>query len=331
MDWLEDFRVRRLVVWLALVVIMLAAAFLLGPRVTADTRATFDAGGIGEDLNAYLADAEGKVAGIRDGLQKEIVWADPAAKAKTPLAIVYIHGFSASKGEIRPLPDKVASALGANLFYTRLKGHGQDGAAMATASVNDWINDYAEAIAVGRRLGERVIVIATSTGGGLATLAATNDIATDDVAGLVLVSPNYGVQAAGSWLLTQPWGRQIAELIIGPERGFEPLNDRHARLWTTRYPTSALLAMATLCKVSLASAVEQATTPALFIFSDKDQIVRADLTRQIAGRWGAPHEIIEVDNSGDPYNHVIAGDVISPSTTDRLADAVVGWIDRTIP
>ena len=68
---------------------------------------------------------------IRPGLQKEIVWANPATKTKTPLAIVYIHGFSASKGEVRPLPDKVASALGANLFFTRLTGHGEDGAAMA--------------------------------------------------------------------------------------------------------------------------------------------------------------------------------------------------------
>ena len=92
---------------------------------------------------------------IRPGLQKEIVWADPATKAKTPLAIVYIHGFSASKGEVRPLPDKVAAALGANLFYTRLTGHGQDGAAMANGSVNAWINDYAEAIAIGRAIGDR--------------------------------------------------------------------------------------------------------------------------------------------------------------------------------
>lgn len=321
---------RRMLLGVAVVIVMVAAAFLLGPRVAADTHVTFDAGGIGVDLDTYLAKEESKVAGIRDGLQKEIIWADPATKAKTPFAVVYIHGFSASKEEVRPLPDKVAAALGANLFFTRLKGHGQDGAAMATASVNDWVNDYAEAVAIGRRIGEKVIVIATSTGGGLATLAATNDVAVDDVDALVLISPNYGVQAAGSWLLTQPWGKQIAELVIGTERGFEPQNERHAKFWTTRYPTSALLAMAALCKVSLASPVEQAKTPALFMFSDKDQVVRADLTGEIAGRWGAAHEVVEVEDSGDPYNHVIAGDVISPATTDRLVGVVVAWVGRTL-
>ncbi|MER9564784.1 hypothetical protein NKI85_22425 [Mesorhizobium sp. M0571] len=98
--------------------------------------------------------------GIRDGLDKEIIWADPMIHAKTPLAIVYIHGFSASKGEVRPLPDEVADQLDANLFYTRLTGHGQDGAAIAQGSVNAWINDYEEALAIGRAIGDKVIVIA---------------------------------------------------------------------------------------------------------------------------------------------------------------------------
>ena len=74
---------------------------------------------------------------------------------------------------MRPLPDKVAAALGANLFYTRLTGHGQDGAAMAEGSVNAWINDYAEAIAIGRAIGDKVVVIGTSTGASLATWAAS--------------------------------------------------------------------------------------------------------------------------------------------------------------
>src|SRR6202007_3384630 len=102
---------------------------------------------------------EAEVTDIRPGLQKEIVWADPASRARTPLAIVYVHGFSASKGEVRTLPDRAAAALHANLFYTRLTGHGEDSDAMAKGSINAWVNDYAEAIAIGRAIGDRVIVI----------------------------------------------------------------------------------------------------------------------------------------------------------------------------
>jgi pimeloyl-ACP methyl ester carboxylesterase len=322
---------KKVVTVVVLVLALLAVAFLVGPRVAVDTKVAFDAASIGPDPQAYLARREAEVEGIRPGLQKEIIWADPAAKARTPLAIVYVHGFSASKGEVRPLPDKVAAALGANLFYTRLTGHGQDGAAMATASVNSWINDYAEAMAIGRMIGDKVVVISTSTGGSLATRAATQPNLSEGVAAIVAISPNYGLQAAGGSLLTLPWGAEIAELLIGKERGFEPANALNAALWTTRYPTSALLPLAALTKLSYETPVETIRIPALFMFSDVDQVVRPELTRELAGRWGAPHELVPVEHSGDRYNHVITGDALSPSTTDALAERIVAWIRANVP
>lgn len=164
---------RRILTALVVLAVSLAVLYAVGPRVPVDTRITFDASAIGDDPAAYLDRSESRVSGIRDGLEKEIVWADPMIHVKTPISIVYIHGFSASKGEVRPLPDQVAEEFGANLFYTRLKGHGQDSAAMGTATVNDWLNDYAEALAIGREIGEKVVVIATSTGAALAVHAAT--------------------------------------------------------------------------------------------------------------------------------------------------------------
>lgn len=322
---------RATVIVPLIVIALLVAGFLLGPRPKVDTTVTFDPGAIGPDPEAYLAQREAAVKNIRPGLQKEIVWADPTTKAKTPLAIVYIHGFSASKGEIRPLPDIVAKALGANLFYTRLTGHGQDGPALATASVNDWINDYAEAIAIGRLIGDKIIVIATSTGGSLTTWAASQPSLSQGVAAAVLISPNYGLKAAGSDLLTLPWGGQLAELFIGKERSFEPLNDRHAALWTTRYPTRALLPLAAVTKLAYEAPVEAIKIPALFIFSDNDKVVRPELTREIAGRWGAPHELVPVERSDDPYNHVLAGDAVSPSTTQILTGPIIAWIRATAP
>jgi pimeloyl-ACP methyl ester carboxylesterase len=306
--------------------VVLVALYCLGPRVAADTTITFDPAAIGNDPDAYLARAEASVPGIREGLEKEIIWADPGSKAKTPLSIVYVHGFSASKGEVRPLPDKIAAALEANLFYTRLTGHGQDGAAMASGSVNSWVNDYAEALAIGRLIGDRVVVVATSTGAALATWAAAQPQLSRDVAAMVLISPNYGVQSAGAWLLTMPWGEQVAELIIGKERAARAKNKLRRQLWTMRYPSSALLPVAATMELAAAAPVETIKVPTLFIFSDADKVVRPDLTRSIAARWGAPHELLTVEESDDPSNHVIAGDAASPSTTQSLADGVIAWL-----
>jgi pimeloyl-ACP methyl ester carboxylesterase len=317
---------RRIVLAVLGLAVILIYGFFLGPRVPVDTTIRFKPSVIGDDPQAYLAREEAAVPNIRDGLDKEIIWANPMVHAKTRLAVVYIHGFSASKGEVRPLPDDVADELDANLYYTRLTGHGQDGAAMAEGSVNAWINDYEEALAIGRAIGDKVIVIGTSTGGSLAAWAATQAGASDGVAAIAFISPNFGVQASGADILTMPWGKQIAELVGGKERSFTPHNAAHAKLWTTKYPMAALLPMAALTNLAYEAPVEKATIPALFIFSDSDKVVRPDRTREIAGRWGGPHEVVPVDNTGDPDNHVIAGDALSPQTTAFLAQRIVVWV-----
>jgi hypothetical protein len=206
-----------------------------------------------------------------------------------------------------------------------------DGPAMATGSVNAWVNDYAEAIAIGRAIGDRVVVLATSTGATLASWAATQPALSEGVAAVAMFSPNYGPKASGAGLLTMPWGLQIAQLVAGPERGFTPANALQEKFWTTRYPLAATLPMAAMVELAFGAPVETASTPALFVFSDGDQVVRPERTRIIAGRWGAPHEIVPVEASGDPSNHVIAGDAVSPQTTDALGKAVVDWLRRTLP
>lgn len=316
----------RIAIYVLLAAALVAAAlWLFGPRPVADTTITFQSASLPEDLDTYLSEKESVFADIRPNNGKQIVWAYPKSRARTPLAIVYVHGFSASPAEIRPVPDEVAKRLGANLFLTRLAGHGRSGDAMADASVHAWIEDYAEAIAIGRRLGEKVVVIATSTGASLATWAALQPELSQNVAGYVFVSPNYGVQASGSFLLTAPFAPALVKLVLGERRSFEPRNTRQAENWTTEYPSAALIPMAQIIELARESNVGQVQTPVLFIFSPGDQVVRPDRTRQIADRWGGSTEIVEVTGSADPAQHVIAGDIMSPETTADVAGKISSW------
>ncbi|AKI00441.1 Alpha/beta hydrolase family [Hoeflea sp. IMCC20628] len=145
--------------FIGLLTVVGVAAFALGPRPVTDTNIEFDEASLPEDLNAYVAQSEAQVTDLRPGNERQIIWAYPASKARTPLAIVYIHGFSASPGETRPFADLIAAQLGANFYYVRLKGHGRSGDAMIEGSVHGWANDFAEAMAIGRRLGERVVIV----------------------------------------------------------------------------------------------------------------------------------------------------------------------------
>ena len=79
-----------------------------------------DAIDIGTSVPLYLEKREARFEDIVEGVEKRVVWAGERG-ARTDWAVVYLHGFSGSSEEIRPVPDEVAAALGANLFY---RGHG---------------------------------------------------------------------------------------------------------------------------------------------------------------------------------------------------------------
>lgn len=310
----------------AILILLFGAAWLFGPRTVVDTTITFDPNSLGADLDAYLESAEGRIAGIQPNQHKEIVWADPETRAKTPIAIVYIHGFSASPQEMRPLPDMIAADLKANLFLTRLFGHGTTTRPMADVSVNAWVNDFAEAIAIGERLGDRIVVMGTSTGGALATWAMAQPAFKNRIDAVILCSPNYGVQAFGSSLLTMPFARELAHLVMGETRSFEPGNDLQRAYWTTTYPVDAILPMAEVVKLAVNAPVEQTTIPALFLLSPDDQVVEPAITRRMAARWGGPHKLIEVQGVEDPSKHVLAGKAMSLSTTEPLAKTGIAWL-----
>ena len=62
---------------------------------------------------------------IKPGNEAEIVWADSNHR-QTEYAIVYLHGFSASKEDGNPVHHYLAKALKANMYLARLADHGID-------------------------------------------------------------------------------------------------------------------------------------------------------------------------------------------------------------
>lgn len=305
--------------------LILLAAFFVGPRPQAEVEITFDPNSIPDDIDNWLAQSEARIGGITPGAEKEVIWADPASPAKTPIAVIYLHGFSATRHETRPLAELVAARLNANLFYTRLSGHGQDGEALAAASVKDWLNDTVEAIAVGRRIGEKVLIIGTSTGATLATWAMSGSPWTDSISGSVLISPNYAVQGATIGMLTMPWAETILPLAVGRTRSWEPANEEQGKWWTTSYPLTALIHMGALLELVEDIDKSRITNPALFVYSPDDQVIVPEAATEVAQNWGGPTKILEVTDTQAPSRHVIAGDILSPNTTQRIADEIVAW------
>lgn len=277
-------------------------------------------------IEAQIAASEAMVPGLRPDCQKQFLWAQDAG-TKTPVAILYIHGFSASPNELRPVPDLVAKELGANVFFTRLTGHGQDGAAMAGATLEQWQQDVAEAFEVAHTIGDEVIVIGCSTGCTLATLALSQGAQAKAV---VHASPNFGLRNVfAQALLDMPGVKHWGHIVAGRTRDFSPINEGHAAYWTTSYPTQALYPMADAVRAAMAADLSKITAPALFVINNADNVVSPNRARKVMKRWGAPTtEHVVMPGDGDDENgHVMAGDVFSPNQTKPLVQRICAWVE----
>ena len=311
------------------VALVLLAGWLVAPRENLVPEQRFDAKKLSQGIAAYLTADEARHANIRAGSEKQVIWA-AEPEVQTEWSIVYLHGFSASSSELRPVPDRLAEHMGANLYFVRFAGHGQDGAALGQARAADWVYDVQEAIAIGQKIGKKTLVLSTSTGGSLATLAAADPEMSKRVSALVFVSPNYAVNNPAAFLLTQPGARVWVPWLIGSERSFTPQNDAHAAAWTQSYATEAIIPMAAVAKAARGLDHSQITQPALFIYAPEDQIVRSDISDEVRSNWGGDTTYFTppLGDEDDPGKHVIAGEILSPEATPFVIDALVDWVSN---
>lgn len=326
---------KTLFKWIArlllVLVVLIGAVALFGPREKVDLAVTFDESALNDGVQTYFDQVEARFDDIVEGTQKRVIWAD-APETKTPVSVVYIHGFSATSEEIRPVPDNLAKALGANLVFTRLSGHGRTGAAMAEPSAADWMHDTLEALAAGRAVGDKVIVVSTSTGGTLVAAASLREDAMKDVIGSIFVSPNFAINSPAAVILTWPAVRWWGPVVAGAQRAFATINADHERYWTNSYPTVALMPMAALVKAVDALDLSAAKIPALFVISDQDKVVDPTKNRAVAEEWGGESEllVLELQEGDDPYHHIIAGDIMSPGQTKAASDAMIAWAEAVL-
>ena len=278
-------------------------------------------------LDSYLARSESRVSGIRNGCEKQIVWYDNKRRQRD-VAIVYIHGFSASRMETWPLCDRLAEALGANLFYTRLTGHGQDGDALATATVEDWMDDGMEAVAIGQRLGKKVILVGTSTGGTLAAWLAAQPSVAALIHRLILLSPNFfpknPLAAAALW----PPTLRFFESFFGSWRCFIVSNATQARYWTMRYPIKAIATMMQLVRLSWRIDLKNAAMPVLMMVNPWDRVINVTLAiMRYLTFPSSQKRLVLFRGNKDLGRHVLAGDILAPESTAKAVAIIQSYLN----
>jgi len=181
---------------------------------------------VAADVDAFVADKRADAArrGTRPTFVERLVRRAPG---RTRVALLYLHGFGASRAEGEAVVDPLADELGANVYYARLPGHGESVEAHAAQRFEDYVVVAEQSLVVARALGERVVVIGTSTGGLLGTWLASRH--PDEVAALILASPLYAYSRSDAFVLSCPGGIALARLLNGPDRDAKWIDDPEHR------------------------------------------------------------------------------------------------------
>jgi len=285
---------KKLVLFL-LIVLPLTTFYLLGPKVESpDLNAPADSWPTDlTELESTINTMEAENPLIRVDNEARIVWAD-TIKQKTEYSLVYLHGWSASQAEGDPLHKELAKKYGMNLYLPRLAGHGlEEEEPMLELTATELMKSARDAVEIGKIIGEKVIVMGTSTGGTLALYLASQD---DDIHSLILYSPNVDIKDGTSVLLDEPWGLQLARAVKGSDYHEWELDSPRDQYWTNKYRLEALTHLRELVDVTMTEKVFSKVTQPVFLgyyYKDEenqDDVVSVEAMLEMYEQLGTPED-----------------------------------------
>jgi esterase/lipase len=312
---------------IAIFLVILLLIYLVGPTPSTPVYKTDVAGmpTTATTLVAYIA-AKEQAHQLKPNNEARIVWANDSLQQMTEYAIVYLHGFSASQEEGNPTHRTIASKFGCNLYLARLAEHGIDTVdQLIRLTPDNYWESAVEALTIGRRLGKKVILMGTSTGGTQALqLAAAFP---DDVAGLILYSPNIEINDPNAGLLNNPWGLHIARLVKQSKFN-NPPDERpiYQQYWNKPYRLEAIVALQEMLETTMTektfSAVKQPTLALYYYKNEKEQdpVVKVSAIQKMMSQLGtaaAQKRHKALPNTGD---HVIASPIKSKDVQSVIAE-----------
>ncbi len=298
-------------IWIVGIIAVLAIVFIAGPKVTPAKldptlpTVTTDLPRLEEEVNR----SEAAITNMKRDNQARIIWADTAKKEKTPYSVVYIHGFGASWAEGDPIHKDLAKRYGANLYLARMHDAGiSDSNAFDDLTPENFLAGAKRALAIGKALGDSVIVIGTSAGGLLSVyLASTNP----EIKGLILYSPCMAVATPAMKLMTGPWGKQILHGVMGDHRKPTDTDPERANYWLQSYNTNGLITLQQMIDaISRKEVYEKIKMPVFMGYyykneKEQDDVVSVKAMQEMFPLLGTPAALKEEKAFPESGDHVI--------------------------
>lgn len=286
-----------------------------------------------QDLDSVIALQESAFENLKPGNESRIVWANDSVQ-KTEYAVVYLHGLSASHEEGNPVHQEFAKRYGCNLYLSRLYGHGLDlPNALEDLTPENYLQSAKDAIAIGKTLGEKLIVMCCSTGGTLAFYLAAHD---PEIEAIIAYSPNIDIYDPNANILTMPWGLQLAQLAFGGKNRSYEAPEEFKKYWQTSYRLEGLQTTKVLINHTMTPETFVAVNQPVFIgcyYKDEerqDKIVSVEAMRRLFAQLGTSENEKEFVEFTEVDAHIITNPQRSKDVesvmqeTFEFAENVVG-------
>lgn len=267
-------------------------------------------------LEAYVRNMESQHK-LKPDNEARIIWANDSLKQKTDYAIAYLHGFSASQKEGDPIHKDIAKKFGCNLYLSRLAEHGIDTVdQLINLTADNYWESAKQALAIAKQLGKKVIVMGTSTGGTLGLKLAADF--PDDVAALILLSPNIAINDPNAWMINNHWGLEIARMVKKSNYNSSE-DDRpiYKQYWNKPYRLEAAVSLEELLETTMnRETFEKVKQPTLVLYYYKDdqhqdEVVKVSSILTMFDELGTPSNLKRKKAMPNTGNHVIGSPIKS--------------------
>lgn len=277
-------------------------------------------------LDDFLAKKEAS-KNLKPGAEARIVWQSPKHRKKTEYALVYLHGFRASHPEGHPVHQKIADFLEANLFLSRMQEHGiKTNNALRNLTEDKLLQSARFAFTVGKRIGKKVILMGTSTGGSLALYLAARSPSRARIAGLILYSPLIRFFGMKEKFLQYKLSRAILRYIPGKSHLVKTPQTTYAedQIWYSDYALQGALALGAFVDHYMQSSLyKQIECPVFVGFyyknqREQDTVVSVNAIKGLITRLRSNGQRVHSANFPNAESHVICNALVSKSVQNVI-------------
>ncbi|MDZ7716237.1 MAG: hypothetical protein U5J95_08515 [Balneolaceae bacterium] len=283
------------------------------------------------ELDSWIAKKEDSVEFLKPEAKASVNWADLNNKSKTSFSILYLHGFKASKGEGDPVHKEVAQTLGLNLFLSRIYKHGLNNPdAFRNLESKDLTSSAEEALQIAKKLGNKVIIMGTSTGASLGLYLASKKENRDIIAALLLYSPLikfYGVQ---NLLLSKKVGRSFLKFFTPRDYRLKSQNqtEDQEKIWYSTYHIDGAFALGRFVEDNMKKETfEKVSCPVFTAYYYKnifnqDKVVSVKAIKKMHEQLGTDPNQKELLKLPHADSHIISCELVSKSTTELKKNSI---------